>query len=66
MMIFSVAMSEHNTVKDAGLRQLKYEWSLPDFWKLKTMVEYKSKLTAARMEDHEEYLEELRRREPNS
>jgi hypothetical protein len=35
-------------------RTLKYDWSLPDFWKLRFMLNHKSKLIAARFEDEQE------------
>lgn len=37
-------------------RTLKYDWSLPDFWKLKFMLESKSKINSARMDDEHEKL----------
>jgi hypothetical protein len=37
-------------------RTLKYDWSLPDFWKLKFMLESKSKINSARIDDEHEKL----------
>lgn len=51
--IYEVSISEYSP-KDAGFRQLKYEWSLPDFWTLKHLVEYKSKKAMAAIEDAKE------------
>jgi hypothetical protein len=40
-------------------RVLKYEYSLRDFWKLKFLLESRTKINSARMEDEHERLLQL-------
>lgn len=47
MAIMQVSLME----KAPDYRTLKYEYSLPDFWKLKFMLESRDKIKQAKMED---------------
>lgn len=50
MAIMQVSLME----KAPDYRTLKYEYSLPDFWKLKFMLESRDKIKQARQEDEHE------------
>jgi hypothetical protein len=42
--------------KAPDFRTLKYEWSLPDFWKLKFTLESRDKILKAKMLDEQDKL----------